>query len=149
MRPVSELRLLGKIRWRRLIVSGCVSENKRNGLSIGAVILSQGQDLSSNRLPYAHALRFVRAVGNGCERLLQLGVERRLELRIERYEDVVSRGSGSRLLGSRGRNTAKRNQIRLMCTIDGIDSVVDCGVHHGKTAGRGNRGWRRARGPHG
>ena len=119
MGPVSELRLLGKIRWRRLVISRRVSENKRNGLSVGAVILSQSQDLSSNRLPYAHALRFVRAVGNRCERLLQLGVERRLELRIERYEDVVSRGSGGRLLGSRARNTMERRlQIRLTCTID-------------------------------
>src|ERR1700730_15866246 len=108
MGPVSELRLLGKIRRRRLIVSRCVSENKRNGLSVGAVIISQSQDLSGNRLPYAHALRFVRAVGNRCERLLQLGVERRLELRIERYEDVVSCGSGGRLLGSRPRNPIKR-----------------------------------------
>src|SRR6202045_4895926 len=92
MGPVSELWLLGKIRWRQLIVSRCVSENKRNALSIGAIILSQDQDLSSNSLPYVHTLRFGRAVGNRCERLLQLGLEHLLELGIERYEDVVSCG---------------------------------------------------------
>src|SRR5438132_8769545 len=111
-------------------------------------MFSKEQDLSSHRIPYAHTLRLVRALGNWCERPLKLGVKHRLEIRIQHYENVVSCDGGRGVLGSRSKNPAKANQIRLVSTINRIDSVIDCSMHNGEATGWVNGCWLRARRPH-
>src|SRR6266566_652901 len=70
------------------------------------------------------------------------------EIRIERRKDVVSRSGSRGVLGSRSKNPAKANQIRLVSTINRIDSVIDCSMHNGEATGWVNGCWLRARRPH-
>src|SRR5262249_30205195 len=98
VRPMRELRLLREIRWCRLVISRGVSENIRNGLSIGSVIVSQSQDLVRNRLSYADSLRLIRSLWNLCQRLLELSIKQCLKVWIQLDEDFVCGCSGRRIL---------------------------------------------------
>ena len=92
MGPMRELRLRWKIRWCGLVVSGIGSKNERYRRGVRPILFPQSQQLSSRRLPNAHARRLIGSFRNWRKQLLELCVERRLEIRIQRYENVVSCG---------------------------------------------------------
>ena len=83
-----ELRLLGEIRWCRLVVSRGIAEDIRNGLDIRSVIAPQGQDTVSDGVSYTDAVNLA-SVWKLRQRLLELRIERWLEVRIQFYEDFV------------------------------------------------------------
>jgi hypothetical protein len=78
---VGELRLLRKIRRCRLVIPRRVAENIGDGLGIRAVIVPQGEDPISDGASYADAIG-LPGIGNLRQRLLELGIERCLEVRI-------------------------------------------------------------------
>src|ERR1700746_3568287 len=99
--PMRELRLLGEIRWCRLVISRGSAEDIGDRLGIRTVVLPLCQNNISDLLSYGDAVR-LPAVGELPQRQLKLGVERCLEVRIQVYQDFV-RGCRRRLLGTKRR----------------------------------------------
>ena len=75
MGPMRKLRLLGEIRWCRLVISRGIPENIGGRWVTGAVIRPYGQDPISDGFPYTDA-RSLSPVGQLRQRLLKLCVER-------------------------------------------------------------------------
>src|SRR5260370_34791998 len=57
MRPVRELRLLGEVRWRRLIIPRGSSKNERNWCISRSIVASQSQNTIRDSLTDTDALR--------------------------------------------------------------------------------------------
>src|SRR6266704_2167560 len=68
-----------------------------------------------------------------------------MECRIQRSKHFVRRCSAGRLLGSVSRHAGKANQVRLMGPGDGVNRVINRGMHEGKAAGGVVGGWLRTR----
>jgi hypothetical protein len=127
-----KLRLLGEIRWCRLVISRGSAEDIGDRLGIRTVVLPLCQNNISDLLSYGDAVS-LPAVGELPQRQLKLGVERCLEVRIQVYQDFV-RGCRRRLLGSKMR-CAKPNRVGLMAPVNGVYGVIYRGMHNGKAAG--------------
>src|SRR5436309_15375443 len=68
-----------------------------------------------------------------------------MECRIQRSKHFVRRCSAGRLLGSVWRHAGKANQVRLMGPGDGVNRVINRGMHERKAAGGVVGGWLRTR----
>ena len=74
------------------------------------------------------------------QRLLELGVERGLECRIQRDKNFVRRSRSSCLLGSIPRRVGKAHKIWPVFPLDRIHCVINRRVHDRKAAGWMDRG---------
>src|ERR1700722_7540060 len=94
VRPVSELRLLRKIRRCRLVVSRRIPEDIGYRCGVGSIVAPLRQDLRSHSYTYADAVGFFSAVRNLSQRILKLSIKRRLERWIGTYQDIMCCLSG-------------------------------------------------------
>jgi len=99
-----KLRLLpGRTRRRRLIVTGSISEYIGNGLITRTVILTKSQNAGSNGSPQRETCALVLSVRSLGLQSLKFCVERRLGLRVECNQYVVSSRICCGFLRSAGR----------------------------------------------
>jgi len=98
-----ELGLLGEIRRCRLVISRGIAENIGDGLGIRAVIAPQDQEPISHKVSYPDALS-LSPVWELRQRLLQLGIERCLEVWIQFHQDFVRCRCRRHFLGSEMRS---------------------------------------------